>query len=58
MNITGMVNPFTVTAGAVDSDPLSMGFAGQSWDSNDKVHDCRVGSYNSGHRDIHCGFDC
>jgi len=58
VNITGMVRPFTVTAGAVDSDPLSMGFAGQSWDSNDKVHDCSVSSYNSGHRDIHCGFDC
>lgn len=58
VNVNGLVGPFTVTAGEHDSDPLSMSFAGKTWDSDDKNHSCSVGNYNSGHRDMDCGFDC
>lgn len=58
VTITGMVKPFTVTAGAKDSDPLAMSYGGQSWDSNDKTHCGSVSKYKSGHRDMDCGFTC
>ena len=58
VTITGMASPFTVIAGVGDKDPLAMSYGGQSWDSNDATHHCKVGSYDSGHRDMDCGFSC
>ncbi|KAL2055058.1 hypothetical protein ABVK25_004880 [Lepraria finkii] len=45
-----------VTAQNVDSDPVQFAYAGQSWDSNSGQ--CSVGGYDSGSRQIDCGFTC
>ena len=45
-----------VTAGNVDSDPVHFSYGGESWDSNSA--ECSVGDYDSGNRDIDCGFAC
>ena len=43
--------------GAVDADPVSFAYGGQSWDSNDSGR-CEVGAYDSGARQMDCGFTC
>lgn len=58
--VTGSL-PYTldVGAGAVDSDPVTFAYAGQTWDSNDStVHQCMVGAYDGGSRQMDCGFTC
>lgn len=45
-----------VTAGNVDSDPVGYAYAGAVWDSN--AGQCSVGEYDSGSRQIDCGFAC
>jgi hypothetical protein len=47
-------NPFTVTAQSVDSDPLLFAYGSTTWNSTG----CKVGKYDSGHRDMDCGFTC
>lgn len=50
---------FTLETKAIDKDPLMYSYNGQSWDSaNSRGHDCSVGKYDSGYRDIDCGFSC
>jgi hypothetical protein len=50
--------PLTVEikTGGVDADPVTFAYGGQSWTSNDKQ--CSVGAYDSGNRDMDCGFTC
>jgi hypothetical protein len=50
--------PYTlvVTSGNVDDDPVQYAYAGASWDSNSA--DCSVGAYDSGSRQMDCGFTC
>ncbi|KAF1911513.1 hypothetical protein BDU57DRAFT_598800 [Ampelomyces quisqualis] len=51
--------PFFVKSRAVDSDPLDFEYDGVKWDSNNKNnHFCSVGAYDSGKREIDCGFTC
>lgn len=53
--------PYTFDVGTenVDSDPVTFAYAGDSWDSNDSTnHQCSVGAYDSGSRQIDCGFTC
>lgn len=45
-----------ITGGNVDSDPVSFDYAGQHWDSNSGQ--CSVGGYDSGSRQMDCGFTC
>lgn len=45
-----------VTTGNVDDDPVSFAYGGQSWDSNSGQ--CSVGGYDSGSRQMDCGFTC
>lgn len=51
--------PYTleIHTGGVDADPVSFAYAGQSWDSNDSSR-CKVGAYDSGARQMDCGFSC
>lgn len=45
-----------VTAGQDDNDPVSFAYASQSWTSDDDQ--CSAGQYDSGSRNMDCGFDC
>lgn len=45
-----------VTAGAVDSDPVSFAYAGNIWDSAGDW--CDAAAYNRGMRQIDCDFPC
>ena len=45
-----------LTAGSVDSDPIQFAYNGASWDSNSAQ--CSVGDYDSGSRNLDCGFTC
>ena len=45
-----------VTAENVDSDPVQFAYNGASWDSN--AAQCSVGGYDSGSRNMDCGFTC
>ena len=47
---------FEVTAGAVDSDPVSFAYAGQTWTSDDGQ--CSMGAYDSGARNGDCSWTC
>lgn len=40
----------------VDHDPINFSYNGGNWNSNDK--NCKVGGYDSGARDMDCGFTC
>lgn len=53
-NLPQTVELFT---GAVDADPVRFSYGAQSWDSNDGAR-CKVGAYDSGDRDMDCGFTC
>lgn len=45
-----------VTALNVDEDPVRFAYAGSAWDSNSPQ--CSVGKYDSGSRNMDCGFPC
>lgn len=45
-----------VTAENVDDDPVQFAYAGSAWDSNSSQ--CSVGGYDSGSRNMDCGFPC
>lgn len=47
---------FEVEVGADDSEPVDFQYAGQAWSSNDGQ--CSTGGYDSGSRQIDCGFNC
>ena len=47
---------FIATAGAVDDDPVKFAYGSQNWDSNSGQ--CKVGKYDSGSRQMDCGFTC
>lgn len=47
---------FIATTGAVDDDAISFAYADQFWDSNSGQ--CSVGGYDSGSRQMDCGFTC
>ncbi|KAI4129290.1 MAG: hypothetical protein LQ338_002299 [Usnochroma carphineum] len=47
---------FIVTAGNVDDDPVSFAYGDQKWDSHSQQ--CSVGGYDSGSRQLDCGFSC
>jgi len=51
--------PLTVEikTGAVDDDPIRFAYGNQFWDSNDSTR-CSVGAYDSGRREMDCGFNC
>lgn len=46
-----------IKTGGVDADPVSFAYGDQSWDSNDGSR-CSVGKYDSGKRQMDCGFSC
>ncbi len=45
-----------ITAGNVDSDPVRFDYADQHWASDGSQ--CSVGAYDSGSRQMDCGFTC
>ncbi|KAL9099814.1 MAG: hypothetical protein Q9163_004737 [Psora crenata] len=45
-----------VTAENVDDDPVRFAYAAQTWDSSSGQ--CSVGKYDSGSRQMDCGFPC
>ncbi|KAI0436733.1 hypothetical protein F4803DRAFT_572005 [Xylaria telfairii] len=49
--------PYTlvVTSGGVDNDPVGFAYAGYVFTS---YSGCRAGPYDSGNRDMDCGFPC
>lgn len=47
---------FIATAENVDDDPLKFRYGSQAWDSNSPQ--CKVGGYDSGMRNMDCGFSC
>ncbi|MGI4812135.1 MAG: hypothetical protein ACRYGG_02150 [Janthinobacterium lividum] len=54
--VTGLVSPLTITAGAVDSDPLTVTWAGNTWLTNGTQ--CSEGAWDSGNRNMDCGYQC
>lgn len=56
IQIPGMVQKFTVTAGGVDSDPLQFAYGTELWNSSSPQ--CDAGKYDSGKRNMDCGFSC
>jgi hypothetical protein len=40
----------------VDADPVSFAYGGDVWTSEDER--CSVGAYDSGKREMDCGFTC
>lgn len=67
VNVTGkMPYPLVVTAEGIDSDPLDFSYNGLNWKSNDTISGggtkCKTGSkangYDSGKREMDCGFGC
>lgn len=58
ISVFGLASPFIVTAGGLDSDPLTMSFAGKTWQTNSPGRTCQVGSFKDGYRDLDCRFDC
>ena len=52
--------PYTleVSTGGIDDDPVSFRYGDQSWNSNDVSRACSVGAYDSGSRQLDCGFNC
>ncbi|KAH7072737.1 hypothetical protein BKA63DRAFT_534445 [Paraphoma chrysanthemicola] len=46
-----------VKTGGVDTDPVQFAYGAQSWSSNDAGR-CSVGKYDSGKREMDCGFTC
>lgn len=46
-----------ISTGAVDDEPVRFAYGDQFWDSNDGGR-CSVGLYDSGARDMDCGFNC
>ena len=55
--VSGLVSPFTITAGPIDSSPLTIKFNGVTFNS-DLQPQCSVGAYDSGNRNMDCGFQC
>ncbi|KAH7085552.1 hypothetical protein BKA63DRAFT_548669 [Paraphoma chrysanthemicola] len=53
---TPLPNTFTITAKAVDTDSLRLGYDGVEWDAVAPA--CSVGAYDSGKREMDCGFTC
>ena len=49
-------NVFEVEVGANDGEPVRFQYAGQAWGSDGSQ--CGQGSYDSGSRNIDCGFTC
>lgn len=47
---------FIATAGTVDDDPVKFAYGSQNWDSSSAQ--CKVGGYDSGSRQMDCGFTC
>lgn len=47
---------FIATTGNVDDDAISFAYGSQSWDSSSGQ--CSVGGYDSGSRQMDCGFTC
>ena len=47
---------FIATAGSKDNDPVKFAYGSQSWDSDSGQ--CSVGKYDSGSRQMDCGFTC
>lgn len=47
---------FDVEVGATDPQPVRFQYNGQAWSSADGQ--CSVGGYDSGSRNIDCGFNC
>ena len=47
---------FEVEVGANDDEPVQFQYAGQAWASSGSQ--CGVGSFDSGSRQIDCGFNC
>lgn len=56
VDVAGLVMPFQVTAPELDSQPLGFAYNGRSWNSDSS--DCSTGGYDSGKRDMDCGFSC
>jgi hypothetical protein len=52
----GLEYPFSVTVGDIDSDPISFKYNDQEWDSD--ADQCSDGSYDTGTRNMDCGFTC
>ncbi|KAJ5601176.1 hypothetical protein N7510_010710 [Penicillium lagena] len=52
----GLEYPFSVTVGDIDSDPVSFKYNDQEWDSD--ADQCSVGKYDTGTRNMDCGFTC
>lgn len=50
--------PYTldITAGSLDVDPITFGYAGQRWDTGSGQ--CDLGPYVAGSRQGDCGFSC
>lgn len=46
-----------IKTGHVDADPVTFAYGSQTWTSDDKSR-CKVGKYDSGDRDMDCGFTC
>ena len=47
---------FEVLVGGTDRQPIRFQYSGQAWTSADGP--CRVGDYDSGSRNMDCGFSC
>ncbi|KAJ3820250.1 hypothetical protein F5880DRAFT_1589654 [Lentinula raphanica] len=50
-------NPLRIKAGTTDSAPLMFGYGKDIWKSDNKAR-CKVGSYDSGSRQMDCSFKC
>ena len=57
VEVYGLVDTVTLTAGNVDDDPLIVNYQGDTWKTNDKGK-CKVSQYEKGKRHLDCPLIC
>lgn len=57
IDILGLVDTVTLTAGAVDADPFTVNYQGDTWKTSDKGK-CKVDGYAAGKRRLNCPLIC
>ena len=57
VEVYGLVDTVTLTAGNVDDDPFTVSYQGDTWKTNDKGK-CKVGKYKKGTRSLDCPLIC
>lgn len=57
VELYGLVDTVTLTAGNIDDDPFTVNYQGDTWKTNDKGK-CKVSGYGNGRRYFECPLVC